>query len=93
MKLSPSAWTNSWAAELETGTVASINALARREGLCDHYTARLLPLAYLAPDVTEAILGGRQGAAVSLGAVTARPLPLNWSAQRAMIEHLGMPRG
>jgi site-specific DNA recombinase len=55
-----------WSRELEQGGVASIKALARREGLCNHYTSRLLPLAYLAPDITEAILAGRQPRSLSL---------------------------
>jgi site-specific DNA recombinase len=49
-----------WAAELGGGVVPSIKALARREGLCHHYTARLLPLAYLSPQITDAILAGKQ---------------------------------
>ena len=40
-----------WAERLERGEVQTIKALARAEGLCNHYTTRLLPLAYLAPDI------------------------------------------
>jgi len=69
--------------------VASIRALAKREGLCNHYTARLLPLAYLAPDLTDAILAGRQPRSVSLAALTAQPLPMDWAAQRALLATLG----
>lgn len=79
----------SWARELEIGAVPSIRALAKREGLCNHYTARLLPLAYLAPDLTDAILPGRQPRSVSLAALTALPLPMDWSAQRALFATLG----
>jgi hypothetical protein len=78
-----------WARELELGEVASIRALAKREGLCNHYTARLLPLAYLAPDLTDAILAGRQPRSVSLAALTARPLPMDWAAQRALFATAG----
>lgn len=42
---------STWAAQLERGEVESIKALAQREKLCNHYTTRLLPLAYLAPDI------------------------------------------
>lgn len=38
---------------------ASIKALAPREGPCNLYTSRLLPLAYLAPAITEATAEGR----------------------------------
>ena len=73
-----------WSRELEQGAVASIKALARREGLCNHYTSRLLPLAYLAPDITETILAGRQPRSLSLATLTAQPLPLDWDAQRGL---------
>ncbi|MCW5760309.1 MAG: recombinase family protein, partial [Phenylobacterium sp.] len=78
-----------WARELELGDVASIRALAKREGLCNHYTARLLPLAYLAPDLTDTILAGRQPRSVSLAALTAHPLPMEWAAQRGLFTTLG----
>ena len=79
--------------EPESGNVPSIKALARREGLCNHYTARLLPLAYLAPDIAETILAGRQGYGVSLAGLTAQPLPFSWSAQRDLVRQLGMRAG
>jgi site-specific DNA recombinase len=77
-----------WASELERGEVASIADLARREGLCKHYTARLLPLAYLAPDLAASILNGRQPRTVSLGAITAQTLPREWAEQRLLIQRL-----
>ena len=41
-----------------------------------------MPLAYLAPDLAEQILVGRQPAAMTLSALTQEPLPLDWQAQR-----------
>jgi hypothetical protein len=78
-----------WARELETGEIASIKALARREGLCSHYTSRMLPLAYLAPGLADDILNGRQHRGVSLATLTAQPLPPNWDDQRQLVEGLG----
>lgn len=78
-----------WAAQLERGEVESIKALAQREQLCNHYTTRLLPLAYLAPDIVAQILEGRQPRAVSLGALTAAPLPGDWDEQRRRFQRLG----
>jgi hypothetical protein len=78
-----------WAAQLERGEVASIKALGRRNDLCQNYTARLLPLAYLAPDLTEAVLLGAQPRSVSLAALTAQPLPLDWSEQRRRFAAIG----
>jgi hypothetical protein len=77
-----------WMQALETGAATSITDLARREGLCNHYAARLLPLAYLAPDLVGLIIEGRQPAAITLTAVTAAPLPLNWDDQRAWFRAL-----
>ena len=78
-----------WAERLERGEVETIKALARAEGLCSHYTTRLLPLAYLAPDIVAQILEGSQPRAVSLGALTAAPLPADWEAQRRRLQQLG----
>lgn len=82
-----------WSRELELGEVASIKALAWREGLCNHYTSRMLPLAYLAPDLTESILAGRQPRGVSLAALTAQPLPMAWVQQQALFARLGSTAG
>ncbi len=49
-----------WAGLLASGEVASVRDLAHRYGFCNHYTAKLLPLAWLAPDLTMAILDGGQ---------------------------------
>lgn len=46
-------------------------------------------LAYLAPDLTEAVLLGAQPRSVSLAALTALPLPLDWSEQRRRFAAIG----
>jgi len=77
-----------WSRQLETGEVASVKELARQQGLCNHYVGRLLPLAYLAPDLTEAILSGGQPNHLTLSALTSSPLPTDWNAQREQITNL-----
>ncbi len=77
-----------WARSLEVGEIASIKDLAKREGLCAHYAARLLPLAYLAPDLTETILAGRQSRTLTLKTLTDQPLPIAWEAQRRLVSAL-----
>lgn len=48
--------------------------------------SRLLPLAFLAPDITAAILTGRQPADLSARDLTRRfDLPIDWAAQNAML--------
>jgi hypothetical protein len=78
-----------WARRLEDGDLDSIKTLAAANGLCPAYTARLLPLAYLAPDLTEMIIEGRQAPAISLAVIIANPLPTGWQAQRRLFEQLG----
>jgi site-specific DNA recombinase len=78
-----------WALRLARGEMASLRDIAKTEGLCNHYVARLAPLAFLAPDLAEQILEGRQPRAVSLGALIKRPLPMDWSEQRILFDTIG----
>ncbi len=55
-----------WATQLESGEVGLVKELAHQIGICHNYPARLLPLAYLAPDLTEAVLQGAQPPPVPL---------------------------
>ena len=71
------------------GAASSLKELATSEGYCDHYAARLLPLAWLAPDLVETILEGRQPIAMSLGALTKEQLPTDWSEQRRLYAGVG----
>ena len=82
----------SWSTRLESGDAPSLKTLAVSEGYCDHYAARLLPLAWLAPDLVEQILQGRQPPALSLGALTREPLPVSWEHQRQLFQNLGRAR-
>ena len=77
-----------WADQLESGAIASVVDLAAAQKRCIHYTNRLLPLAYLAPDLVELILTGRQPRALTLSALTGQPLPLEWGAQRALVRRI-----
>ena len=61
----------------------SIKGLARAEGICVLHTAKLLPLAFLAPDLVAQILEGRQPRTLTLTALISEPLPLDWAGQRA----------
>jgi site-specific DNA recombinase len=66
--------------------VESITDLAQREGMNRTYASRLVPLAFLAPDITESILDGRQPVDLSLDRLLAlMPLPLKWDEQRTAL--------
>ncbi|WP_109796101.1 recombinase family protein, partial [Minwuia thermotolerans] len=72
-----------WNRMLAEGEVTSLQELARRDRVDRSDIGRTLNLAYLAPDIIEAILDGRQPAgltAYSLSRMSA--LPLDWSEQR-----------
>ncbi|MEZ5983940.1 MAG: recombinase family protein [Parvularculaceae bacterium] len=65
---------------------AAIKDLAERDGIDQGDASRFLPLAFLAPDLTLAILEGRQPA--SLTAETLKrlgALPLDWREQRQLL--------
>jgi hypothetical protein len=49
-----------WFDELVTGRATSLQALAERDGITRRYIRRLVGLAFLSPELVEAILRGRQ---------------------------------
>jgi DNA invertase Pin-like site-specific DNA recombinase len=77
--------TRDWRRRLEAGEVASTRELASREGLCNRHAGRILPLAYLAPDLVVMILEGLQPRAMTLQVLTAKPLPRSWADQRRLV--------
>jgi DNA invertase Pin-like site-specific DNA recombinase len=61
-------------------------ALAKREGVSPSYFTRLVRLSYLAPDITQAILDGRQPRDLTADKLlTHSRLPLTWDEQRAVL--------
>jgi DNA invertase Pin-like site-specific DNA recombinase len=71
-----------WRAQLESGAISSIEAISRHENVNATYVGKLLPLAYLAPDLTEAILDGRQPPLLMVKHIRTLDIPLEWNAQR-----------
>lgn len=70
-----------WAALLSDGTHATISDLATAEKVGKSYVSRVLRLTLLAPDITKAILDGRQPHTLDLKSAL-RPFPREWGAQR-----------
>jgi hypothetical protein len=61
-------------------------ALAEREGVSRSYFTRIVRLSYLAPDITQAILDGRQPRDLTADKLLAHSrLPLAWSDQRTAL--------
>lgn len=72
---------------------AMVDLDARHLPLCHkspetQYGRRLIALAFLAPDLQQAILDGSQPADLSLDHLLAKPLPAEWDAQRQLFEHV-----
>jgi hypothetical protein len=76
-----------WKRMLESGEFASISELAEKEGIAFTYMARVLRLSLLAPDIVEAILGGRQGPEVTLARLL-EPFPAEWGRQEPLADLL-----
>jgi hypothetical protein len=70
-----------WKRKLEQKKCRSVSELAEAEGLTRSFVNRLLRLTFLAPDIIEAVLDGRQPKALQLEDLT-RTLPSAWDEQR-----------
>jgi hypothetical protein len=73
-----------WRKLLETEVYATIEAIAAAEKINASYVGRILRLTLLAPDIVEAILGGRQPTDLQLEDLL-RAFPIEWWKQRAEI--------
>ena len=61
-------------------------ALAKQEGVSPSYFTRLVRLSYLAPDITRAILDGRQPRGLTADKLLVQSrLPLAWHDQRTLL--------
>jgi hypothetical protein len=67
----------------ERAKYASTTEIARHLGLSDPHVRRLLRFAYLAPDIVETIVEGRQPRSLTVKLLL-RGIPLAWSDQRTV---------
>jgi hypothetical protein len=75
-----------WFEDLVSGRAGSLVEIAKAEGVTDRYVARLLPLAFLAPDIVTSVLAGTQPVHLTTEMLTRRAnLPLDWEEQRALL--------
>jgi hypothetical protein len=71
---------------LVSGDGVPFAALAKRQGVSPSYFTRLVRLSYLAPDITQAILDGRQPHDLTADKLLAHSrLPLTWHEQRVAL--------
>lgn len=75
-----------WQAMLENGEMKSIREIAEKEKLSASYAEKIVRLTELAPDITTAILNGKQPESLQLkDLIKGQPLPLSWSEQRTIL--------
>ncbi len=75
---------HAWVRALNDETFASIELLATSAGLHPKVVRQELRLAFLTPEVTSAILDGRQPAGLSLAQIP-KTLPLPWTEHRHLL--------
>jgi DNA invertase Pin-like site-specific DNA recombinase len=74
-----------WFEELATGRARSLQELAKRNGISRRYIRRLVGLAFLSPELVEAILQGRQPVEHTATRLTEFDLPLDWTEQHKLL--------
>src|SRR5437764_2178176 len=74
-----------WFEELATGRAPSLQQLAKRDGISRRYIRRLVGLAFLSPQLVEAILQGRQPVELTATGLTELDLPLDWTEQHKLL--------
>jgi len=71
-----------WMCALRQAEFVDTAEIAQRFGLSDAHVRRLLRFAYLAPDIVEAIVEGRQPRILTVKLLL-KSIPLDWADQRA----------
>jgi site-specific DNA recombinase len=71
-----------WIERIISGDIPHQRAIAAETGWDERYISRLIPLAFLAPDLVESILEGKQREEMSLQTCIEK-LSIDWSEQRA----------
>jgi site-specific DNA recombinase len=73
-----------WRDQLIAGEVSGPRSIAKQTGLDESYVRRILGLAFLAPDIVEIILNGRQPENLTLEKLRTK-LPMSWVEQRRIL--------
>jgi DNA invertase Pin-like site-specific DNA recombinase len=74
-----------WFEELAIGRARSLQELAKRDRISRRYIRRLVGLAFLSPQLVEAILQGRQPVELTATRLTELDLPLDWTEQQKLL--------
>ena len=76
-----------WFDDLRTGRTGTIAEIAKREQVQVSHVSRTLPLAFLAPDIVEMIVAGRQPLTLAVERLKEqrKPLLMDWLEQRTSL--------
>jgi hypothetical protein len=77
-----------WREMLESGRYATVRDLAKAEAINESYLGRILRLTLLSPTIIEAILEGRQAAALELDDLL-KQFPIEWDQQFGRLTKAG----
>jgi site-specific DNA recombinase len=73
-----------WLECILRGEACNQRDLAKQTGYDERYVSRLLPLAFLAPDLMDSVLHGTQPVGWSLGALLSN-VGADWNEQRKLL--------
>jgi len=76
-----------WQSLIDTGDYASGSEIAKAEGLHHSTVNELLRLTLLAPDIVLMLMEGTQPRSLNLCWFQRHPLPVQWDAQRDIINN------
>jgi hypothetical protein len=71
-----------WVRSIVAGEYKDQRSIAAATGLSERYVSRIIQSAFLAPEIVEAIVNGRQAPEVTLAALL-DDVPLSWAEQSA----------
>lgn len=74
---------HAWSEALLSGSIASMAEIASRHNVSHSYVKKIMPLAFLAPDIVEAVAAGKQPAHLTTQMLIRQiEIPLGWQDQR-----------
>ncbi len=82
---------HSWYEKVIQGKVSNMRSLARDAGLTHRYVSKVFRCAFLAPDIVEDILAGRQPHDLNFEKLC-QDIPLGWAEQREQLGSLRQTR-
>ena len=74
-----------WFLALTSGEMRSFAEIVSKEGVDKNYVSRIIPLAFLSPQLIESIMEGRHPVNLTLEKLTKQvKIPLNWQEQHKL---------